>query len=366
VIDMKSADSLLGGEWAAVDWSKIDGLFDVFDADLSALARAVGHDPKMFFRERVFFGLNLRSVDVRGIDFTRADLRGTNVSEAIVDDHTVFTDALLDEADINALAKLGFGQFAKYGVKIHHPRPVGLGGRIARLETFVSEAEENRKIFRVSCALRFATETVFHEGWRLQMSLEQAEVIVSTQGCTIVRSTELPETPLVGPTSLENQADARPIPAEVSRRSEKRKSRGRGSKLLTFPAEKPELFLRIIATGPGRWRIREPHGPLSGDYFSANRAMGDAHPLCLVEANEDAFSVQVRVVANVADFRFDLPKFDLLPGEEKTRRHRQRDLFKRQKKRLNLSELREKLARGSSNSVNKVLVSRATVRGERR
>ncbi|WP_139017489.1 hypothetical protein [Bradyrhizobium sp. STM 3809] len=96
---MKPKQEHDGNLWRSVDWRMIDSIFDVSERSLSALALAAGHDPATFFRGRNFLGIPLDGIDVRGIDFTEADLRGTNIGKATIDETTILINARLDDQD---------------------------------------------------------------------------------------------------------------------------------------------------------------------------------------------------------------------------------------------------------------------------
>jgi hypothetical protein len=86
--------------------------FQGLDADGFALVAAIWNEPAQGLRAYIktalldpgsdfvggdFRGWPLAGQDVRGIDFSRADLRGSGIEHAIRDETTILTDALLDD-----------------------------------------------------------------------------------------------------------------------------------------------------------------------------------------------------------------------------------------------------------------------------
>jgi hypothetical protein len=79
------------------DKSLIEAVWNEPDSSLVALIRAGQLDPKTDFVRKDFRGWPLTGQDVRGIDFTESDLRGTGIEHAIRDETTILTGAKLDE-----------------------------------------------------------------------------------------------------------------------------------------------------------------------------------------------------------------------------------------------------------------------------
>jgi GTP cyclohydrolase II/3,4-dihydroxy 2-butanone 4-phosphate synthase/GTP cyclohydrolase II len=74
-------------------------LTDVFSSEattFAALAKAAGMDPLLDFRNTDMRGWELQDIDVRGVDFSGADLRMTGFSQSIHDYTTITKDAIFD------------------------------------------------------------------------------------------------------------------------------------------------------------------------------------------------------------------------------------------------------------------------------
>lgn len=79
------------------DSSSIAAVWDAPDAKLLTLVKAGNLDPKEDFVRGDFRGWPLAGQDVRGFDFTGADLRGTGIEQAIRDETTILTGAIMDD-----------------------------------------------------------------------------------------------------------------------------------------------------------------------------------------------------------------------------------------------------------------------------
>lgn len=79
------------------DLKAISEVWGSEDSGLLALIKAGRLDPKKDFIRGDFRGWPLAGQDVRGIDFTGSDLRGTGISQAVRDETTILTDAILDD-----------------------------------------------------------------------------------------------------------------------------------------------------------------------------------------------------------------------------------------------------------------------------
>src|SRR6266404_1526746 len=61
-----------------VDWSRVRAVLSTESISLATIARAGGLDPRQCFRSvKGFAGISLAGCDIRGVDFSKADLRGT-------------------------------------------------------------------------------------------------------------------------------------------------------------------------------------------------------------------------------------------------------------------------------------------------
>src|SRR4051812_4393991 len=81
------------------DEADLDAVAAVWTSSASSLAglvRAGGLDPKKDLQRKDLRGWPLSGQDVRGIDFTESDLRGTGIEGSIYDSSTVLTGAILD------------------------------------------------------------------------------------------------------------------------------------------------------------------------------------------------------------------------------------------------------------------------------
>ena len=79
------------------DIKVIAEVWNVKHSGLQALVKAAQLDPKKDFIRGDFRGWPLAGEDVRGIDFTDSDLRGTGINLAIRDHTTILTGAILDD-----------------------------------------------------------------------------------------------------------------------------------------------------------------------------------------------------------------------------------------------------------------------------
>jgi predicted GH43/DUF377 family glycosyl hydrolase len=78
------------------DLGDIAAVMGTTDLTLRALIEAGKLDPKKDFQWGSFCGMPLHGQDVRGFDFTGADLRGTGIENAVLDETTILTNAILD------------------------------------------------------------------------------------------------------------------------------------------------------------------------------------------------------------------------------------------------------------------------------
>ena len=78
------------------DLGDIAAVMGTADLTLRALIEAGKLDPKKDFQRGSFCGMPLHGQDVRGFDFTGADLRETGIENAILDETTILTNAILD------------------------------------------------------------------------------------------------------------------------------------------------------------------------------------------------------------------------------------------------------------------------------
>jgi hypothetical protein len=90
-------DDILYPGLADEDIRVISEVWNSADAGIHALIKAGKLDPKTDFVRGDFRGWPLAGQDVRGIDFTGSDLRGTGINQAIRDQTTILTDAILDD-----------------------------------------------------------------------------------------------------------------------------------------------------------------------------------------------------------------------------------------------------------------------------
>jgi hypothetical protein len=79
------------------DMKVISEVWNTENSGIHALIKAGKLDPKKDFIRGDFRGWPLASQDVRGIDFTGSDLRGTGINRAVRDETTILTDAILDD-----------------------------------------------------------------------------------------------------------------------------------------------------------------------------------------------------------------------------------------------------------------------------
>jgi Putative DNA-binding domain len=79
------------------DIKLISEVWNSKEGGILALIKAGQLDPKKDFIRGDFRGWPLEGQDVRGIDFTGSDLRGTGINRAIRDESTILTDAILDD-----------------------------------------------------------------------------------------------------------------------------------------------------------------------------------------------------------------------------------------------------------------------------
>ncbi|CAK07428.1 pentapeptide repeat-containing protein [Rhizobium ruizarguesonis] len=94
---MMKSSVFLTDDLSAADLAAIETMATTADSSFANLVKIGGFDPKVDFRYGNFRGMDLGDADLRGFDFTGADLREVS-GECTIDSTTILDSALLDGA----------------------------------------------------------------------------------------------------------------------------------------------------------------------------------------------------------------------------------------------------------------------------